>query len=229
VTAGLTRAVRVVKAPVVPAWTVQGLLGEGEAARLATFRLAADRDRFATGRALLRETAGRWLGCVPGEVAVEATCARCGGPHGRPLVAGVEVGLAHAGDVVLVAVSGAGPVGVDVDLHRGVAFDGFDDVALTGAERTWVASLEPPARTSARALLWTRKEAVLKATGEGLTVPPSSVDVLGPVRRPGWGAVQLTDLDVGDGYAGCVAVVAAEPVPVRLETRAGAVGPARSG
>ena len=149
----------------------------------------------ATGRALLHRLS-------PGQVT--ATCRRCGGPHGQPVVAGACVSVSYAGGFVAVAVCGR-PVGVDLELAVATAFPGFPDVALGPAEPD-----------GDRARSWTRKEAVLKATGDGLTVDPRAVGVADGVVR--WaaapGPIALVDLVVPDGLAGAVAVLADRPLEV---------------
>jgi 4'-phosphopantetheinyl transferase len=117
---------------------------------------------------LLRRAVGELRGCPSAAVVVSHRCDVCGGEHGRPSVEidgrrGPHVSIARGGALVVVAVA-AEPVGVDVErLERG-----SDTAELT----TWV-----------------RTEAVLKATGLGLTVDPSSVglDVRGDEPRlVGW-------------------------------------------
>ncbi len=51
--------------------------------------------------------------------------------------------------------------------------------------------------------IWTRKEALLKATGEGLAVHPRKVEVVAPEPLPQW---RLFDLDPAAGYVGAMAV-----------------------
>ena len=72
--------------------------------------------------------------------------------------------------------------------------------------------------------MWVRKEAVLKATGHGLRIPPDQVEVSGPGEDPallGWpldidpASVDLHTLDPGDGYAGAVALLA-DGRPVKI-------------
>jgi 4'-phosphopantetheinyl transferase len=199
------------------------LLDGVERARLERLRNVEDRDRFVAAHALLRIMVGHHLGCPPEQVVLSTTCPRCGGPHGPPrLVSGGEepaphLSLAHAGGRVMAAVSTAGPVGVDVDVEASTAFAGFDAVALAATERAVVARLPSARRPSARVTAWVRKEAVLKATGDGLRVPPSDVVVsaLGePPRLLVWDdappAVHLHDVDVAaPGHAACIGVVAA--------------------
>lgn len=94
------------------------------------------------------------------DLRVVRACRACGSDrHGKPQVVGapVHVSLSRSGDVAVLAVTDAGPVGVDVE-HL---------ASSTG---------EPDVPT------WVRTESVLKATGQGLLVDPDSIDlaVLGP-------------------------------------------------
>lgn len=159
-----------------------------------------------------------------GPVSIEQRCERCGGAHGRPRVltpSGVRVSLSRAGDRVVVAVSLMEPIGVDIESVSAVGRAGFDDVAFNGLERAALHALPARDRDRARALLWTSKEAVLKLSGEGLTVDPreltvawteAGVSVL--LNWPGatldLGQVQLTSFDAGPGLVGTLAVLGAQ-------------------
>ncbi len=163
--------------------------------RPASERTAAD--------ALLDDLVARQ---VDARLAVGRRCPRCGGSgHGQPYVDGdtVHVSLSRAPGLVVAAVSTAGPVGVDVEQAGSARFPGFEDVAVhpdetsTDATRTWV-----------------RKEALLKATGWGLTVDPRAVlldDVPSLVawdeRLPAPDRCRLHDLPLPEGYVGAVAVI----------------------
>jgi 4'-phosphopantetheinyl transferase len=219
------------------------LLDEVERWRLERFRSVGDRERFVAAHALLRIVLARQLGCSPGQVALDLTCAGCGGPHGAPrpadpsLARALHLSLTHAGRRVAVAVSTTGPVGVDVDVESAAAFPGFDDVALDQAERSAIARLAPADRPRARVTAWVRKEAVLKATGHGLTVPPDEVVVsmLGdPARLIAWRGgpqepVHLQDVDVAaPDHRACVAVVAARSPEVDVRQGDDLLGAYRS-
>ncbi len=197
-----------------------GLLHEAELERAQRYQLATDRDRAMLGAVLLRLAAARTLGVEPGEVTVDRTCDRCGAQHGRPRLpgSGLHASVSHSGDVVAVALTAAGPVGVDVEAVRPIDFAAVADRVCT-----------PPERAEVRGLtdfytVWTRKEAVLKATGEGLARPMTDLHVSAPSAAPvllglGSGApphCQLTDIPVADGYRACVAVLAADPVTVAI-------------
>ena len=201
----------------------EALLDAEERRRLAGLRSPDEAARFVAAHALLRVVVGHRVGVDPAALEVSATCRRCGGPHGVPRVAGhpdLHLSLSHAGNRVALAVADA-PVGIDVETTAATTFPGFAAVALADGERAWT-DLE-------RAVLWTRKEAVLKATGHGLVVPPTALTVSAANQPPallGWdvpaagvpepGPVALADLDLGAGYAACVAVLAVGPLRVRV-------------
>jgi 4'-phosphopantetheinyl transferase len=196
------------------------LLDDQERARAQRYRLAADRDRFRLGAVLLRAAAARHLDVAPADVAVDRTCGRCGAQHGRPQLpgTGLNASVSHSGEVVAVALTWCGPVGVDVEAVRPIDFATIAESVCTPAERIEV-------QTEADFFaIWTRKEAVLKATGEGLSRPMTDLQVTAPASAPvllGLGsgqppACQLADISVGDGYRACVAVLVADPVTVSI-------------
>ena len=197
-------------------------LDDGERARCAQLLRPSDRDRYASAHVLLRAELGRVLGADPSGFRFAATCRLCGGPHGRPRLLdqlGIEVSLSHAGERVAVAISTVGAVGVDVELDSACAFDGFADVALGPAERP------APPDAHERAVIWTRKEALLKSVGFGLAIAPDRVVVSAPAAAPRlvkWSApddprpVHLVDVDIGPRHAASVAALCAQPPAVRL-------------
>jgi 4'-phosphopantetheinyl transferase len=183
-----------------------GLLDEVETQRFSGYRKNEDKQRFAVGCALAKWAAARRLGTSPSVVKFDRTCGECGRTHGKPRVDGVELSVSHSGDAVLVAVADA-PCGADVeqlDSDRDVA--GLSRLVLGDGEQA------KDEREFVRA--WTRKEAVTKATGDGLSVPFSQVIVAGdPPRVRSWpypgppDRVTLLDLDAPDGYLAALAVL----------------------
>ncbi|MDR3068463.1 MAG: 4'-phosphopantetheinyl transferase superfamily protein [Cellulomonas sp.] len=164
-----------------------------DAVRARRWHQTADQARSLVAAALLRIAAASRLGTVVAAVDLGRWCPRCGlADHGRPValdpggcpVPEVHLSASHAGDLVVVAVTGAGPVGVDVERVGAATFDGFAPAVLTSRERLALTAV--PVADQARwcARIWTRKEALLKALGLGLTVDPSQVEVLGRARWP---------------------------------------------
>ena len=193
----------------------QAWLDAGETRRLDRITRAESRHEFLTSRVLVKTLVAELSGVEPIEVRLGYTCALCGEAHGRPVVTApraatrVHVSLAHAGQRVVVAASTAAPLGVDVEPIAAVGFDGFDAVALTPQERRSLRRLDERGRTAARAMYWARKEALLKASGEGLTLDPATIELAGT-------RAQLRDLDVGRGYAAALAVLTQRPVGVQV-------------
>ncbi|MEA2193581.1 MAG: 4-phosphopantetheinyl transferase, partial [Solirubrobacteraceae bacterium] len=112
-------------------WAEAGCAGPGLAAllpaaereRAGRLRREVDRDRTIVAWALVRTLLGELLGERPCDVAIERHCVRCGsGDHGKPLLAdtaaGLHFSLAHSGPHVVVALSRAGAVGVDVECFK---------------------------------------------------------------------------------------------------------------
>jgi 4'-phosphopantetheinyl transferase len=104
--------------------------------------------------------------------------------YGKPLLAaahagaGIDFNVSHSGGIVAVAISRAGAVGVDVEAIRPV--DDRDELArrvFTVDERARLQALPPETRDEAFFTGWTRKEAFVKALGEGLSHPLDQVDV----------------------------------------------------
>lgn len=167
------------------------LLEPVEAARAAALE-PGPRERFAAGRAALRRFAAELLDLPAGELEVSYACPRCGsGPalaHGRPGYSRrgeplpLLLSMARTRESILLAglpESGAGMrLGVDAEDPERLDFDGFDAVALSGQERLSTGKLSGPELLRQRARLWTRKEAWLKMTGEGLRTDPRTVRVL---------------------------------------------------
>jgi 4'-phosphopantetheinyl transferase len=191
------------------------LLDEHEVQRQARIRGYADRDRFVLGAVLLRAIVSRRTGVAPGAVAIDRSCGYCAAQHGRPRLAdaGLEASVSHSGDVVAAALTTAGPVGVDVEVVAAREHSDLTAAVCTPAEQEHV---REPRDFYA---YWTRKEAVLKATGAGLRTPMTGLTVTPPGAAPalldlGGPAppCRMADVPVGDGYAGAVAVLTAGPV-----------------
>ncbi|BDG30482.1 hypothetical protein PthBH41_01940 [Parageobacillus thermoglucosidasius] len=127
--------------------------------------------------------------------------------------------VSHSGNIILVAFTTDAPVGVDVEWMN-TAWD-FDVVKMADGiltEKEIAHILQMPANDRMRGffIYWTRKEAVLKATGEGLNIPPLNVVVSGPQQAPrllaftgrpdGADDVTLHDLDLGFNYVAALSI-----------------------
>jgi 4'-phosphopantetheinyl transferase len=196
----------------------ESLLDEVELDRLRRYPMAADRARFTVAAALVRLVAGRRLGVPPHQVDVDRACPQCDRAHGKPTLraAGApHISVSHSAELIALAVTDAAPVGVDVEAvverdHAGLA-------------ATFTAVTETVSGVGDFYTLWTRKEAVVKATGDGLRMPLTQVvvgDPAGPARLVSYGGAPLRgclqDLRLEPGYAGAVAVLADGPLQVDI-------------
>jgi hypothetical protein len=124
------------------------------------------------------------VGCVADDVSLRSRCRHCGGAHGAlsvasPAHSGVTVSLSRAPGFVVAVASHLGPIGIDIESVDRMLRAPVDSVALHPLEITALQALDPAQRDRARTLQWTRKEALLKATGFGLRIAPETVALSG--------------------------------------------------
>ena len=197
----------------------EAALSAEERGRAGRFVRGEDRDRFLASHAALRFVLGRILARPPRDLDFEA------GPAGKPELAPPSAGvlhfnLSHSGTRALVGVSTEGAIGVDVEALRPMP-----DAARVARsffardEADALATVPSAVREAAFMALWTRKEAVVKALGAGLSVPLKRFSVSLP---PGPAAILSADglldpaaftlehLEPGPGTVGAVAVAAPE-------------------
>jgi 4'-phosphopantetheinyl transferase len=221
--------------PVVLAWAhpVRALAGQrqilsaSEHERSRRLRREADRARFETGRLLARTLLASQLGVAPEAVRIGVRPAvgselEAPADFRRPVVEGtaaegLRLSIAHAAQRVLVAVASGVDVGVDVEPTGELLSAELWASVCTEAEQAALTACAPEGREDAFIALWTRKEAVLKACGRGLTVPMTSLEigdgdgaarvVVSAPPLPAAERFELADLDVGAGYRAALAVL----------------------
>ncbi len=186
-----------------------------ERARAGRFHFERHRSRFLAARGFLRAVLARYLSRDP------ASLEFCYGPHGKPALAeGGDLGfnLSHSGDGAVLAVARGRDLGIDLEQVR--PHPNFEQLARRFfAPREVAALMDVPSADRERAFFacWTRKEAFIKASGEGLARPLDSfvvelrpgeparlLDVAGDLEEASrW---SLRELVPWPGYVGCVAV-----------------------
>ncbi len=209
-------------------------LSRTERDRWAAFREKGDGHRYLAAHALLRTLVSGWTGEIAASLELSPHCVRCGGSdHGPPRlppgapVDDIRVSLSHSGRRVAVAASRAAAVGVDVELVSDRFSDDLAALFLAPEERqAWDPIEDADRRRHSLTAYWTRKEAVLKATGDGLAVDPGQLIVTPPGGAPrlvAWNApvpaptaVHITDFDLGPVHVGALAVVTPEPIEVQV-------------
>jgi len=172
--------------------TTTAVLSLAERARFAALS-AEDRQRVTTTRAALRELLSGYLGIAPADVALTASTAKLALAGGE-----LEFNVAHTEGLALLAVA-AVPVGVDVERVELVADDDFADLlefVLTAQELDELVRLPEPGRLGAYYRVWTRKEAYVKATGEGIAGRPLPEVVVGVAAAALIGVADVADAEV---------------------------------
>ncbi len=144
------------------------LLSADERERASRFQLPLHRARFVAARAYLRRLLAIYLGGVD-----PATIVLRVGDHGKPAIAApatsLRFNLSHAGDHLLVALSHGAELGVDVErLDRPLDLPALAARVMTQAEHAEWTALPRDDQHAAFIRCWVRKEACLKATGEGI-------------------------------------------------------------
>ncbi|HEU5348398.1 MAG TPA: 4'-phosphopantetheinyl transferase superfamily protein [Ktedonobacterales bacterium] len=167
---------------------------------------------------VLRKILGRYMNLAPAEVRISAL------PDGKPALAPelrgdhLEFNLSHSHELALIAVGKGRQLGIDVE-HIRAELNG-EEIAerfFSPLEAALLRSLPQGVRLAAFFAVWTRKEAYIKARGNGLRKP---LDQFAVAIAPGQPAALLYDesdpdalsrwslrsLDVGLDYAASVAV-----------------------
>ena len=203
----------------------EALLDDTEQGRAKRFKRRIDCQHFILAHAALRLFLAGCLGAEPATVRYDS------GVSGKPrLAAGLaplEFNLSHSEGLAVVAVARERAVGVDVEHLRDVPEAlGIADAYFSPPEREELHSLRPSERREAFLRCWTRKEALTKASGEGLGTRIDSFELdlaMDPAsaleRSAGQRDVEvrwsLRDLQSPRGYVAAGAVEAADSGRVR--------------
>jgi len=152
---------------------MRSVLAGDEQRRADSFRFERGRSRYIVGRALLRALLARYLATAPDELEFQY------GEFGKPVLPdGPWFNLSHSGPIALYAISNAGEIGIDVELDDAdFARERIAEQFFSPAEVSVLRSLPPTAQPRAFLTCWTRKEAFIKARGDGLSLALDSFDV----------------------------------------------------
>jgi 4'-phosphopantetheinyl transferase len=160
-------------------------LSADERERAQHFRFAADRRRFEMGRGLLRQLLGVYAGSEP--AALSFLYAARGKPSlaSRPGCEPIYFNLSHSGGWALLALSRAHVVGVDLEFLRDInEMHAIAGQNFASSEVRALLGLPGALRMDAFFACWTRKEALVKAIGDGLAMPLERFEVSVDPRLP---------------------------------------------
>jgi 4'-phosphopantetheinyl transferase len=139
------------------------LLDDGELQRADRFRFSHDRERFVLGHGWLRTVLSRYV------TTEAATIRYARGPHGKPYVndTSVRFNFSDTKDAILVGLTSGMELGTDIEtLAREVDHEAVSEHYFTPSEIEGIRNSSNPKLRFLE--LWTRKEAVLKASGVGI-------------------------------------------------------------
>jgi 4'-phosphopantetheinyl transferase len=156
---------------------LEATLSSDEKARANRFVFQRDRDHFTATRGVLRELLGRYVNRAAADLEFEY------GPQGKPSLRvessqrAVQFNVSHSHGVALLAFAIGRHLGVDVELMRSFAGEEIAERYFSPQEVAELRGLPPSLQDEGFFLCWTRKEAYVKARGEGLLVPLKSFRV----------------------------------------------------
>jgi len=156
----------------------QQLLSSDERSRAARFHFAADRQRFVASRAWLRTILAAFLVTEPSELNFSYS------KNQKPFLSsafaesGITFNISHSGGIALYAFARRREIGVDVEqVRRDFDAESIAHRFFSASEQKQLAALPKSEKVEAFFRCWTRKEAYIKAIGEGLSLPLSQFDV----------------------------------------------------
>jgi len=197
---------------------LQSTLSTDECQRAERFYFQRDRRRFTVARGVLRSILSQYLGLAPQQLRF------CYGPHGKPALvstsgpARLHFNVSHSHELALYAITYDRHIGVDVEhIRTDFACEAIAERFFSPPERAVLRCLPPQVKYEAFFNCWTRKEAYIKACGEGLSLPLDQFDVsLAPgvpaaLLATRWAPHEaarwtLRDIVPGPGYAAALAV-----------------------
>ena len=178
------------------------LLNKAEHKRANSYYRQKDKDRFIVSRIALRQLLGKYIEQQPQDIVFAI------GHNKKPFIQNTErpvyYNVSHSGDKILIAISDK-EVGIDVE-HKLPDFD-YEEIIPTcfsAEEAHHIRSSKDPRHTFY--LLWTRKEALLKATAKGVDDDLISIQCLDGLHEVGFtnNDWKVISFEIGDEYVGSI-------------------------
>ena len=153
-------------------------LNDDERSRADRFYFSRDRERFIVARGILRAILGRYSNRAPESLSFTYSA------HGKPALVPesdadrIRFNLSHSNGKALYAINRGREIGVDIEFIRGdLEAEQIAERFFSHSEIETLRALPPSLRKYAFFLCWTRKEAYIKARGEGLSLALDQFDV----------------------------------------------------
>lgn len=163
----------------VPASDFLACMSPEEKKKADAYRFYADRERFVVARGILRTLLGDVLSVNAGSITFETA------PTGKPklsiqhgITPPLSFNVSHSGNIALIALAADRDIGLDVEHMRDIPdADRLVEAFFSKTEREQYNAIPPEKRSHFFYTLWTCKEAIVKATGEGLACGLDSFSV----------------------------------------------------
>jgi 4'-phosphopantetheinyl transferase len=193
-------------------------LAADELSRAERFYFDRDRWHYVIARAVLRAILSRYLEIAPDQLRFSY------GPHGKPALSlepsqnQINFNVAHSHGLALYAITRGRRIGVDLEyIRHDIASEEIAEHFFSQQEVAMLRALPVAQRQEAFFACWTRKEAYVKARGEGLLLPLNQFDVSvtpgapalllstrdDPLEAARW---SLRELSIGPDYQATVAM-----------------------
>jgi 4'-phosphopantetheinyl transferase len=210
--------IAVLDLPIIGIKKLNQMLSSDERKRAERFHFEQDRKRFIVGVGILRTILGYYLSVEPGELRF------CYGKHGKPRLAdafangSIHFNMSHSDGLTLYGFTREREIGVDIERVRDIPeMDKIVEQFFSAKEKDFLRSLPESMKKEVFFDCWTKKEAFIKAIGDGLYQPLDKFDVApipGELTRPlrmgedskiasRW---FIQDLKPAPGFAGAFAV-----------------------
>jgi len=156
----------------------QRVLSSDELTRAARFHFSRDRQRFVASRALLRTILASYLATDPTGLSFSYSKKENPSLGAAYADTGVAFNISHSGGIALLAFTRGREIGVDVEqLRPDSDLEAIARRFFSTREQSQLTALPPEEKVDAFFRCWTRKEAYIKATGDGLSLPLDQFDV----------------------------------------------------
>jgi 4'-phosphopantetheinyl transferase len=159
------------------------LMSVDELQKAARFKFDIDRNNYITGRGFLRTILSQYLNTSPEDIMFSYA------EKGKPYVKDIEIkfNLSHSKNYAVYAIALNTEVGIDIEYLKNIP-DAYDisERFFSEEEREELKKMNEDRISLAFLNCWTRKEAFIKAVGEGLSYPLADFSVsISPGSEPG--------------------------------------------